>query len=135
MAGVQSSSFAYISEFHTKKMAPRAVAYSSMYNFGFLLISPLLLMLIIPMDWTWQVLGLDFRPWRLYVICNSLINLLNGIAFACLPESPKLLLSMDQKEKALNVLRRVYAFNTGKPPEVIWLLIYFHPFKSKWLFF
>lgn len=35
-----------------------------------------------------------------------------------LPESPKFLLAMDEKEKALQVLRRVYAFNTGLPQEV-----------------
>lgn len=39
-----------------------------------------------------------------------------------MPESPKFLLTIDQKEKALDVLRRVYAFNTGQPQEVKMLL-------------
>lgn len=118
LAGVPAGVFAYISEFHTSKTAGRAVAYASMYSFGFLISCPLLLMLVIPMDWTWNILGLDFKPWRLFVVCFAIVNLLNGIIFAFLPESPKFLLTMNQKGKALQVLRRVYAFNTGKSPEV-----------------
>lgn len=75
-------------------------------------------MLIMPMDWTWHIFDIDFKPWRLYLICNSFVNLFNGIVFTILPESPKFLLLMGQKEKALEVLRRIYAFNTGQPKEV-----------------
>lgn len=38
--------------------------------------------------------------------------------FAFLPESPRFLIVINEKEKALQVLRRVYAFNTGQPEEV-----------------
>lgn len=75
-------------------------------------------MFIVPMDWHGHIFNIDFKPWRLYIICNSLVNLMNGIVFALMPESPKFLLITNQKEKALGVLRRVYAFNTGQPQEV-----------------
>lgn len=75
-------------------------------------------MLILPMDWNWHIFNIDFKPWRLYLICNSLVNLFNGIVFAIMPESPKFLMTINQKEKALDVLRHVYAFNTGQPKEV-----------------
>lgn len=86
---------------------------------GLMITMPILAMLIIPMNWTWHILGVNFKPWRLYLACNSLINLWNGIVFSILPESPKFLLSMNQKEEALQVLRGVYAFNTGQSEEVI----------------
>lgn len=76
-------------------------------------------MLILPLDWTWHISSLNFRPWRLFLICMSFVNLFNGIVFAFLPESPKFLLAINEREKALQVLRRVYAFNTGQPEEVI----------------
>lgn len=75
-------------------------------------------MLIVPMDWSWQIFSLNFRPWRLFLICVSLINLWNGLVFSVLPESPKFLLAINEKEKALQVLRRVYAFNTRQPEQV-----------------
>lgn len=73
---------------------------------------------IIPMDWNWNILFVEFKPWRFFMVCNSLINLFNGIAFYLLPESPKFLLAINKKEEALQVLSRIYAFNTGMPPEV-----------------
>lgn len=107
-----------MSEFHTRKHAPRAVAFSTMQQNGLHIFMALPAIFIVPLDWTLNVFGMDFRPWRLYLMCNSFVNLFNGIAFAILPESPKFLLTINQKEKALSVLKRVYAFNTGKPQEV-----------------
>lgn len=118
MAGSQAGAFSYISEFHTSKTAARAVACSSIMLSGLAAFMAPLAMLIVPMDWTWHIFSLDFKPWRLFMVCNSFINLWNGIVFAFLPESPKFLLAINEKEKALQVLRQVYAFNTGLPKEV-----------------
>lgn len=35
-----------------------------------------------------------------------------------MPESPKFLLAMNQSEESLDVLRKMYAINTGQPEEV-----------------
>lgn len=122
LAGSQAAPYSYISEFHTSKTAARAVAHSNIFMNGVVEFLSLPAMLIIPMDWTWHIIGVHFKPWRLYLVCTSLINLWNGIVFIFLPESPKFLLSNNQEEKALQVLRRVYAFKTCQPPEVIYLL-------------
>lgn len=118
MAGSQAGAFSYISEFHTSKTAARAVACSSIMLSGLAMFMSPLAMIIIPMDWTWHIFSLYFKPWRLFMICSSFINLWNGVVFAFLPESPKFLLAINEKEKALQVLKRVYAFNTGQPGEV-----------------
>lgn len=118
LAGAQAGAYSYISEFHTTKTAARAVAYSTICLNGLAIPMAIMAILIIPMNWTWHIFQLDFRPWRLFLICNSLINLWNGIVFSLLPESPKFLLTINKKEEALQVLRRVYAFNTGQSEEV-----------------
>lgn len=89
------------------------------------IIMALLAMVIIPMDWVLPIFGLDFRPWRLFLICTSLLNLWNGIVLSFLPETPKFLLAMNEKEEALKVLQKIYAYNTGEPKEVIeiWLFL------------
>lgn len=128
LAGSQAGAFSYISEFHTSHTATRAVAFSSMCLSAMALYMSPMAMLLIPMDWTWHIFSLTFRPWRLFLMCNSFINLFNGIVFAFLPESPKFLLAINEKEKALQILRRIYAFNTGKPEQVVDYLCEFNDF-------
>ncbi|XP_055305413.1 synaptic vesicle glycoprotein 2C-like isoform X2 [Sitodiplosis mosellana] len=117
LAGSQAGGFSYISEFHTFKTAARAVACSSIMLSGLAIVLSLLAIVILPMGWTWHIFGMDFKPWRFFIVCSSFINLWNGVVFLFLPESPKFLLAINEKEKALQVLRRVYAFNTGQPEE------------------
>lgn len=119
LAGPQAGAFSYISEFHTSQTAARAVAFSLVCLSGFAIYMSPFAILIVPMDWSWQIFSLNFKPWRLFLICISLINLWNGIVFAFLPESPKFLLALNEKEKALHILRRIYAFNTGQPEQVM----------------
>lgn len=129
LAGCQAGAFSYISEFHTSKTASRAVAFSSMCLSAMALYMSPLAMVLTPMDWTWHIFSLKFRPWRLFLMCNSFINLFNGIVFSFLPESPKFLLTINEKEKALQILRRVYAFNTGEPEEVMTCIYLKNSFK------
>jgi len=79
---------------------------------------PVLAWFIIPMNWEVPVFGLKFTPWRLFLICGSLLNEMNFIFISLLPESPKFLLSMDKKEETLNVLRTMYKINSGEPKEM-----------------
>lgn len=94
-------------------MARAAAFVSTFFPLAWIVI-PLLSMLIIPMDWTIWIVSFPFRPWRLFLICCSLLSLWNAIVFSYLPESPKFLLATNRKDEALNVLRRIYAFNTGE---------------------
>lgn len=118
LAGIQAGAFSYISEFHTKATAARAAAFISIFMSAIWIYMSTLAIILIPMDWVLWVFTLEFKPWRLFLICNSLINLWNFIAFSYLPESPKFLLALNRKEESLKVLQRVYAVNTGFPKEV-----------------
>lgn len=74
--------------------------------------------LIIPAEWTFTVYGFVYKPWRLYILCNTSVNFLTFCGLFLLPESPKFLLAMGKGEEALKIIKDVYHFNTGNPQEV-----------------
>lgn len=118
IAGSAAVGYSYISEFHTSATAPRAVAFVTVaLSTPWVWMSPLALALI-PMDWSFYIFSLEYKPWRFFLTCTSIINLINAIVFSLLPESPKFLLAMGRKEEALDVLSRVYAINTGQSKKV-----------------
>lgn len=124
VAGATSAGYSYISEFHTARTAPRAAAFISI---GLYCVWPFmspLAMLVIPMDWQYSLYFVEFKPWRLFMMSTSLVNLINAIISSFIPESPKFLLSMNKKDEALEVLSRVYAINTGKSKNVTNLMLY-----------
>lgn len=57
------------------------------------------------------------HPWNIYLYVNALWSLLAAIMYSQFPESPKFLLSQDQENKALEILKYVYHINTGNDEE------------------
>lgn len=81
---------------------------------------PTLAWVIIPMEWVWIVTeNMKISPWRIYLLCSSLLNGINFICLYQLPESPKFLLSINRKESTLCVLRKMYAVNMHLDQEVL----------------
>lgn len=113
LSGMSAGAFSYVSEFHTIKRAGLATALITVLICTIWICLPVLAMLTIPMDWVISISILDFKPWRLFLICNTFVNLWNGIVFSYMPESPKFLLVKNRKEEALHVLSKMYAINTG----------------------
>lgn len=119
LAGTQSATFSYISEFHTAENAARAAAFVAIFMSLIWVFMSSLAIILFPMEWIIQIYDLEFNPWRLFLVCIALINLFNAVVFTYLPESPKFLLAMNRKDETINVLRQIYAINTGQPKEVI----------------
>lgn len=118
VAGASSAGYSYVSEFHTSTTAARAAAFVCIaLSSVWVLMSPLALV-VIPMDWHFNILTLEYKPWRFFLTCTSLINLFNAVVFTFMPESPKFLLAMGRREEAMKVLSQIYAINTGEPKEV-----------------
>lgn len=118
LAGTQAGAYPYISEFHTYKKASIAAAMVSIFLNCDLIHLALSAIVILPMDWTIEFYPFEFKPWRLFLVINSLLNLWNAIVFYYLPESPKFLLTMNRKDEALDILSRIYAINTGNDKKV-----------------
>lgn len=118
IAGSFAATYSYVSEFHTSsKQTQASVFIAASACAMWIVLSPLAL-LIIPMDWSFFIYTLEYKPWRLFLTCTSLINLWNAVAFTFLPESPKFLVAMNRKDEALSVLSKIYAINTGNIKEV-----------------
>lgn len=118
ISGVQAAAFSFVSEFHTKENMKKAVSIVATFMAATFIFLPLLAWLTIPLNLEFYIYDLKFLSWRLYLIGGSILNILIFILVCYLPESPKFLLSMGKKNEALNVLRRMYASNTGHSKEV-----------------
>lgn len=118
LSGSQAAAYSYISEFHTGKAAASAAAFVTAISPGLFLYLTALSSYILPMDWQFDLGLIEMKPWRLFLAAVSLLNLWNFVAFCFLPESPKFLLAKDRKEEALQILRQMYAVNTGNSRDV-----------------
>lgn len=80
---------------------------------------PGLAWLIIPQDWAVELWWptITFRSWRVFVIVSSIPSIITAAILFFLPESPKFLFSMGKEEQAVDVLRHVFAVNTGRDTE------------------
>ncbi|XP_045767292.1 synaptic vesicle glycoprotein 2C-like [Maniola jurtina] len=74
---------------------------------------------ILPLNFAYPInfLGIIYRPWRLLALVMATPCLATACLLQLFHESPKFLLSRGQHEEALEVLKKIYACNTGKSPE------------------
>lgn len=70
---------------------------------------------IIPLDFALPMGSSYFKSWRLYLLLILTAPALFGVLLTlCTFESPKYLLSNISQEKALDVMKTIYSWNTGK---------------------
>lgn len=86
---------------------------------GLCMIIPLTAYTVINQNWLFQVplIGLNYRPWRLFVVLCGTPGLLSAILLFFLPESPKFSLAQGDKEGAYQILRKMHRWNNGKNTE------------------
>lgn len=118
MSGLQASAITYLGEFHSNENRPRFVTLTAMFMPLGTAFQPFLALLIMPMEWRFNFLGLVYAPWRLYMLLSSSIMIFSFISMMRLPESPKFLLSVGKKSEAMEVLRTLYSINKGVPKAV-----------------
>lgn len=63
----------------------------------------------LPLPW----LGIEYRPWRFFMVAIALPSLLCALALLPLPESPKFVLSMGKQRETVAVLQWMYRVNVG----------------------
>jgi len=73
--------------------------------------------LVIPLEIDYISSYFVFRSWNLFVALGALPSLVLGFWLCYFPESPKYLIEGGLFDEALTVFRRMYAENTGNPPE------------------
>ncbi|VVD01474.1 synaptic vesicle glycoprotein 2C-like [Leptidea sinapis] len=74
---------------------------------------------ILPLQFSYWIdfLGIYYRPWRLLAFVMSLPCAATACLLQLFHESPKFLASRGQQDKALEVLKKIYASNTGHKPD------------------
>lgn len=85
------------------------------YNFTCAL-PALLAFVTINQDWHFDIplLGIVYRPWRLYMVLCSLPGLIAYIALTFLPESPRFVLEQGDQKKAIEIINSMNRWNNGK---------------------
>lgn len=70
---------------------------------------------ILPMKFAYHIdfLGITYRPWRLLAFVMSLPCAITACLLQLFYESPKFLVSLGRMDEALQVLKNIYAANTG----------------------
>ncbi|XP_004527473.1 synaptic vesicle glycoprotein 2A [Ceratitis capitata] len=107
--------YAYLGEFHTDKTRSRAIMGSAFIFAIGAMILPMIAFLVINQDWVLHLtfIGIDYKPWRLFVIVCGIPGFLCGLSLFILPESPKFLLAVGDEKKAIEVLKKMHRWNGG----------------------
>ncbi|XP_055370703.1 synaptic vesicle glycoprotein 2A-like [Condylostylus longicornis] len=115
--GGSATIFAYLSEFHFSKKRNRVIMGASFFSAIVSISFPFVAWLIINQDWQLKIefLGIIYKPWRLYLISCGLYGLLGTICLYNCYESPKFLLCIGKQQESLEILKKIYSINTGKP--------------------
>ncbi|CAD6226836.1 GSCOCG00005937001-RA-CDS [Cotesia congregata] len=104
----------YLGEFHTSKLRVKCMCIIGFCWTSASLLLPGLAWFIIPLKFSFEFAGFIFNSWRLYLGLIGVPTLVLGFILTMYPESPKYLLSRGRKQEALEILREIYAVNTGR---------------------
>lgn len=119
VAGLKGSGMSYITEFVTNKGRPKYVSFIASFASLAVMLQPFIGLFIMAGDFKLNIFGvLVYKPWRLYILVNSLFSGLAALAMYFLPESPKFLLAMGKPQESLEILKRIYVVNRRKSKEV-----------------
>lgn len=115
ISGSSASIYAYLGEFHTVKHRARAIMVSSVIFGCGCILMPVVAFLVINQQWEFYVpvLGIVYKPWRLFLLVCGLPSLLCAIALLPIPESPKFILSLGRQEETIEILQYIGRWNFG----------------------
>ncbi|XP_011199788.3 synaptic vesicle glycoprotein 2B [Bactrocera dorsalis] len=117
MCGPFAILMSYLTELHGKKFRSRIVMLMGlMFSVGNILL-PIIALTVLPKHWDFELLGLQFHSWQVFLAITMIPSLLGGILLNFFPESPKFLMSQGRNTEAMRAFQRIYALNHWKPRE------------------
>lgn len=120
LSGIKGTSMSYVSEFHNTRMRPVHLSLLSSFIMASAILQPLIAMLIMSNTKSIALFNglVEIQSWRLFILVGSLVSGAGTLALNWLPESPKMLLAMNNPKATLEVFRNIYSVNTGNRKDV-----------------
>lgn len=115
ISGSSATVYPYLSEFHGSARKDRALMGSAViYGISCLLL-PIVAFAVINQGWHFDVpvIGVVYRPWRLFFIVCSLPALFAHFAMVYLPETPKFVLAQGRVADAIEIVHAIDRWNNG----------------------
>jgi len=105
----------YFAEFQPAKYRGGALSFlASFWMIGNISVAGLA-WLVIPHHLGWEGGSFVFNSWRIFVVLSALPSLIVAFSLFTLPDSPKFLLIKGKPQQALQIVKKIYEQNTGKP--------------------
>lgn len=91
VAGSSSTIYAYLGEFHSRKNRSRVIMAASFVYGVSCNYMPALGFLLVNQTYRFSIplLDIEYKPWRMYILCCGLPGFICAVILAFLPESPK----------------------------------------------
>ncbi|RZC31843.1 synaptic vesicle glycoprotein 2B-like [Asbolus verrucosus] len=113
ITGAMGICFPYLGEFQPGKYRETILCWMELFWTLGVIVLPGMAWIIIPMEFKYEAENFKFSSWNLFVATCSTPSLLIGFWLFFFPESPKFLLECGEADAALEVLKDMYAANTG----------------------
>lgn len=93
----------------------------------------LLVWAILDHEWQFDIplIGITYKPWRLFIVVCGLPSLLSFLILCFLPESPKFVLGQGKHDEAYQILQKMNQINNGKGSTLEQFDIYEEPESIK----
>lgn len=93
------------------------------------IVMPVMAWSVINQNWQFDIplIGVTYKPWRLYMVVCSLPAILSFMILIFLPESPKFVLGQGRQAEAYQILQRMNRVNNGKNATLEKLIIFEEP--------
>ncbi|XP_052855378.1 synaptic vesicle 2-related protein [Drosophila gunungcola] len=116
ISGGQACVFSLCGEFHGSGSRVRHVTLLSGFLCMAMIFAPAMAIGILPLRIESIVFGMRFSSWRVLLLANVSVSLLALVGISILPETPKYLLVQGRGEQSLEILRTIFAKNSGRDP-------------------
>ncbi|XP_078044728.1 synaptic vesicle glycoprotein 2B [Augochlora pura] len=105
----------YLSEFHSAEYKAGFTRWGGLVMNAGIIVPAAMAYLIVPLSLDVEIFFRRYNAWRVYLLSCSMVPLVGIVTAAMMPHSPKYLVESGRPDEALNLLRRMYSFNTWKP--------------------
>lgn len=119
ISGPYAALMSYLAEVHDESHRSRTYMWLGVFFSLGNISLPCIAWLIIPQKWNWNLAHgyVQIHSWRIFLAICSLPAFLGCLAIFAFPESPRFLLLKGRREEALEIFKKIYSINTGKPPD------------------